>query len=370
MTGLTARQDDSPALDACMALGVTINCRPRELATLGALLALLVAMFVLSLVVGSTWVPIRGVAAALLGISPEHDPAAVVVESIRLPRSLTAVLAGASLGIAGLQMQTLFRNPLADPFALGISAGASLGVALVVLGTGYGAAAAFGTAVGVRGDALITAAAIVGAAVVLGLVLIVSSRIASSTTVLILGLMFGYAVSAVVTVLVGASQPERLQQWAQWGFGSFSGVTWQRLELFAPLTLAGVSIAVLTTKQLNALLLGERYARSMGLAVRQARLFTMAGASVLGAVVTAFCGPISFLGIAVPHLCRGLLGTADHFVLVPAVVLMGAIVALVAQMVSLLPGSAGVLPLNAVTSLLGAPVVVTVLLRSRRTLST
>jgi iron complex transport system permease protein len=338
----------------------------RDLMMLAGLAVLLVAIFLLSLVVGSTWVPIRGVIRALLGTSPERDGAVIVVESIRLPRSLTAALAGASLGIAGLQMQTLFRNPLADPFALGISAGASLGVALVVLGTGYGAAAAFGAAMGVRGDALVTAAAIVGAALVLGLVLLVSSRIANPTTVLILGLMFGYAVSALVTVLVGASQPERLQQWALWGFGSFSGVTWQRLRLFAPLTLLGVSIATLTTKQLNALLLGENYARSMGLAVKRARLLTMLGASVLGAVVTAFCGPIAFLGIAVPHLCRGLLGTSDHLVLVPAVVLMGAIVALVAQIVSLLPGSAGVLPLNAVTSLLGAPVVVAVILRGRR----
>jgi iron complex transport system permease protein len=336
------------------------------MAILLGLVLLLAAVFLLSLALGSTAVPLRRVLMALSGRSPDGDVAAVIVGTIRLPRSLTAMLAGASLGIAGLQMQTLFRNPLADPFALGISSGASLGVALVVLGSGYGPAAAFGTATGMRGDALITGAAIAGAALVLGLVLIVSSRIANPTTVLILGLMFGYAVSAVVTVLVGASQPERLQQWAQWGFGSFSGVTWQRLRLFGPLTLFGVLIASATTKQLNALLLGENYARSMGLAVRRARLLTMVGASVLGAVVTAFCGPISFLGIAVPHLCRGLLGTSDHRVLVPAVVLMGGAVALVAQIVSLVPGHSGVLPLNAVTSLMGAPIVVAVLMRSRR----
>ena len=338
----------------------------RELAILVGLVVVLGVTFLMSLAVGSTPVPLRRVFEALVGTSPERDAAVIVVQIIRLPRSLTAMLAGASLGIAGLQMQTLFRNPLADPFALGISSGASLGVALVLLGTGYGAAAAFGAATGAGGDALITLAAIVGAALVLGLVLAVSSHIANPTTVLILGLMFGYAVSAVVTVLVGVSQPERLQQWAQWGFGSFSGVTWQRLRLFAPLTFAGVLIASATTKQLNALLLGESYARSMGLAVKRARLLTMLGASMLGAVVTAFCGPITFIGIAVPHLCRGLLGTSDHRVLVPAVVLMGSAVALVAQIVSLLPGSAGALPLNAVTSLMGAPVVVAVLLRSRR----
>src|SRR5579872_3278945 len=338
----------------------------RDATILGGLVMVLSALLLLSLALGSTPLTLRRVIAALFGRSPDGDFASVVVRTIRLPRSMTAMLAGASLGIAGLQMQTLFRNPLADPFALGIASGASLGVALVVLGSGYGAAAAFGPAMGMRGDALITMAAIVGAALVLGLVLVVSSRIASPTTVLILGLMFGYAVSAVVTVLVGASQPERLQQWAQWGFGSFSGVTWQRLRIFGPLILLGVVIASATTKQLNALLLGENYARSMGLAVKRARLLTMLGASVLGAVVTAFCGPISFLGIAVPHLCRGLLGTSDHRVLVPAVVLMGSAVALTAQIVSLLPGDAGVLPLNAVTSLMGAPVVVAVLLRSRR----
>jgi iron complex transport system permease protein len=338
----------------------------REAAVLAALCIVLGSVFLLSLALGSTAVPLRRVLEALTGGSSGRDSAVVVVELIRLPRSLTAMLAGASLGIAGLQMQTLFKNPLADPFALGISSGASLGVALVVLGSGYGAAAAFGSAMGVRGDALVALAAITGASLVLGLVLIVSSRIANPTTVLVLGLMFGYGVSAIVTVLVGASQPERLQQWAQWGFGSFSGVTWTRLRLFGPLTLVGVLIASATTKQLNALLLGESYARSMGLAVRRARVLTMVGASVLGAVVTAFCGPISFLGIAVPHLCRGLLGTSDHRLLLPAVVLMGGAVALVAQIVSLLPGSAGVLPLNAVTSLMGAPVVVAVLLRSRR----
>ena len=201
---------------------------------------------------------------------------------------------------------------------------------------------------------------------VLGLVLAVSNRITSPTTVLILGLMFGYATQAFVTVLIGASEPERLQQWAAWSFGSFSGVTMQRLVIFAPLILLGVAIAAATTKQLNALLLGDDYARSMGLAVRTTRVLTIASASVLGAVVTAFCGPISFLGIAIPHLSRGLLGTSDHRALVPAVVLMGGCVALTSQIASLLPGSAGVLPLNAVNSLLGAPIVVVVLLRTRR----
>jgi iron complex transport system permease protein len=336
----------------------------RELVMLTSLAVALCVMFVVSLAIGSTSISPARVAVALAGAGGAAEEA--IVMAVRLPRSVTAILAGAALGVAGLQMQTLFRNPLADPFALGVSSGASLGVALVVLGSGSAAAQVFGSATGMAGDALITAAAIAGAAIVLALVLAVSSRIADPTAVLILGLMFGYAVSACVTMLVGASAPERLQQWAQWGLGSFGGVTWQRLALFGPLTIGGLLAAAVTPKQLNALLLGERYARSMGLAVAPARILTMAGASILAAVVTAFCGPISFVGVAVPHLCRGLCGTADHRVIVPAVVLMGAIVTLLAQVVSVLPGDGAVLPLNAITALMGAPTVVVVLLRARR----
>ena len=338
----------------------------RAAAVMVALVGALAAVFLASLVLGSTFLPLNDVLGVLFGSSADHSPAANIIESIRLPRAVTAMLAGAALGIAGLQMQTLFRNPLVDPFALGISAGASLGVALVVLGSGVGATAMFGGHIGLAADAAATAAAIAGAALVLGTVLTISNRIAEPTVVLILGLMFGYTVAALVPVLVGASQPERLQQWAAWQFGSFSGVTRPRLMIFAPVVLVGILVASVTTKQLNALLLGENYARSMGLGVRRARLVTMFGASVLGAVVTAFCGPISFLGIAVPHLCRGLLRTSDHRALVPAVGLLGAIVALTAQLLALLPGPSGVLPLNAVTSLIGAPVVAVVVLRSRR----
>ena len=175
---------------------------------------------------------------------------------------------------------------------------------------------------------------------------------------------------ALVTVLVAGADPDKLQRWVAWGFGSFEGVTWARMSLFAPLLLAALIVSAMTTKQLNALLLGENYASSMGLNVRHMRLLTMAGASVLGGVVTAFCGPVAFLGIAIPHMCRGLLGTSDHRSLVPATILMGGIVALVAQIVSLLPSlisnSAGRFPLNAITSLFGAPVVVLVLMRSRK----
>ena len=340
--------------------------RSRELLFIGLLGALLVIIFPLSLALGSVHVPLGQVVAILTGGPVEQLSEYVVVIDVRLPRSLTALLAGAALGIAGLQMQTLFRNPLADPFALGIASGASLGVAIVLLTTGATVSGMFASGLGLAGDALVTAASIAGATLAIGAVLGLSSRVESPATVLILGLMFGYAAQAFVTVLVAGTDPDKLQRWVAWGFGSLSGVTWQKLSIFAPLVLAALGVSLATTKQLNALLLGENYARSMGLNVRRMRLVTMGGASVLGGVVTAFCGPVAFLGIAIPHMCRALLGSSDHRVLVPATVLMGGIVALVSQMVSLLPGSSGVLPLNAVTSLIGAPVVVIVLLRSRK----
>ena len=340
--------------------------RSREITMIAAMAAALAAVFLSSLVLGSVWIPLGQVVGIVTGSEPASGPAWAVVHEVRLPRSLTALLAGAALGIAGLQMQTIFRNPLADPFALGISHGASLGVALVVLGSGIRSVSIFGGGLGLRGEALIIAAAIVGSGLMLGVVLAVSGRISNPATILILGLMFGYATSAFVTILVAGTDAEQLQQWVMWGFGSFSGVTWRRLNMFTPLIAIGLSVAALMTKQMNAMLLGENYARSMGLSVRRTRILTMAAASLLGGVVTAFCGPISFLGIAVPHICRALLGTSDHRALVPASILMGGIVALIAQIGALLPGDAGVLPLNAVTALIGAPVVVAVLLRSRR----
>jgi iron complex transport system permease protein len=339
--------------------------RSRVAVATAGLILVLIGVFVLSIALGSIRIPIRDIVSVLTGETVTRTTS-VIIRDVRLPRSLTAILAGAALGIAGLQMQTLFRNALADPYVLGITAGASLGVALVVLGGGATVSGVFAGGLGLTEDAAITLAAIIGASASLTLVLGLSSRVQNPTTILILGLMFGYGTSAFVTILLAGTAPERLQEWVAWGFGSFSGVTWGRLRIFAPVVLAGISISWATTKQLNALLLGENYAQSMGLSVRRIRLVTMIAASMLGGVVTAFCGPILFLGVAIPHLCRVLLSTSDHRALIPAVVLMGGIVALAAQIASLLPGDKGVLPLNAVTSLIGAPVVVAVLLRSNR----
>lgn len=331
---------------------------------LATMVAVVGGLFALSLAVGSVSIPLDAVVAILFEDTDQKRSWSHIIYAIRLPRALTAVLAGAALSASGLQMQTLFRNPLADPFILGISAGASLGVALVVLGTGVTGSGLLAS-LSLIGHIGVVFAAVTGAAAVLGLVLLVGRRVQNNMTLLILGLMFGYLTGAIVSVLLYFSIPEQVQTYVLWTFGSFGAVTWSQIVFLAPVALAGLAIAVLLVKPLNALLLGETYARSMGLKVRQARLWVILSAALLAGAVTAYCGPIGFLGVAVPHLCRALFNTSDHRVLLPASILMGAALALVADLVARLPGSQATLPLNAVTALIGAPVVTWVILRRR-----
>lgn len=305
-------------------------------------------------------IPLSEIATILTGGEASKPSWNYIVLAFRLPKALTAILAGAALAVSGLQMQTLFRNPLADPYILGINAGASLGVALVVLATG--AATGFLSNVGLLGDLSLIVSAIAGASLVTGLVIVAARWLRHAMTLLILGLMLGYATSAVVSILIYFSVPEQIQAYITWTFGSFGGVTGRQLMILAPVISAGLLLAGLLTKPLNALLLGESYARSMGANVRRVRFWLIAGTSVLAGAVTAFCGPIAFLGVAIPHLCRSLLRTSDHRVLMPATMLMGGLVALLADLVASVPGSRTILPLNAVTALLGAPIVVWIVL--------
>jgi len=335
----------------------------RSLALIG-LGAGLIGLFLLSIALGSVRVPLVDVLTILAGGAPQKATWTTIVLNFRLPKALTAMLAGAALAAAGLQMQTLFRNPLAGPFVLGISSGASLGVALVVLTVGSGGVTLL-AGLGALGDFSVAAAASVGAALVLGLVLLTARRVENTVTLLILGLMFGYATSALVSVLLYFSIAERIQAYVSWTFGSFGNVTWQQMRILAPAVLAGLLTAHLLAKPLNALLLGETYARSMGVAVSRLRLGVIISASLLAGAVTAFCGPIAFLGVAVPHLCRSLFHTSDHRILLPAVTMMGAALALCADLIAHLPGSQISLPLNAITALIGAPVVTWVILRRR-----
>ncbi len=328
------------------------------------LTGLLLVVLILSLVVGSVNIPLGDVLKILMGGEPARKTWTTIMLDLRLPKALTALLAGAALGVSGLQMQTLFRNPLADPFVLGVSSGASLGVALVVLGAGTTGSLLL-AGLGLTGDFGLTVAAFLGAAITLFLVVSVASRVQSVMTLLILGLMFGYATSAVVTLLLYFSLTERIKAYMSWTFGSFGGVTWGQMPIFIPVILVGIVSAFLLSKPLNALLLGEGYARSMGMNVRRGRLAIIASTALLAGTVTAFCGPIGFLGLAVPHLCRAVLGTSDHKLLIPATAILGGTMALAADLISQLPGSQIVLPLNAVTALIGAPVVIWIILRRR-----
>lgn len=338
---------------------------PARRFAFGGLTVLLIAAFLLSVSLGSVQIPLGDVAAVLLGGSASKESWTNIILIFRLPKAITATLAGAALAVAGLQMQTLFRNPLAGPFVLGISSGASLGVALVVLGTSGTAAVGLLAGLSMMGDFGIAAASTAGASLVLILVLLAARHVGNNMTLLILGLMFGYATSAVVSVLLHFSIAERIQAYLQWTFGSFDGVTWRQMWVVAPALLVSLATGVSAVKPLNALLLGETYAASMGVPVGRVRLLIIASASVLTGVVTAFCGPIAFLGVAVPHLCRSLFNTSDHRVLLPAVMLLGGTLALVADLIAHLPGSQITLPLNAVTALIGAPVVTWVILRQR-----
>ncbi|MFQ3661380.1 MAG: iron ABC transporter permease [Chloroflexaceae bacterium] len=329
---------------------------------LGVMFGVLAGAFALSLSLGSVRIPLEQVLTILLGGQPERATWKTILYEVRLPRALTATLAGAALGVSGLQMQTLFRNPLADPFVLGISSGASLGVALVVLTVGTASSALLAVA-GLLGNLSLAAAASLGAGAVLVLVLALARRVHSSVTLLILGLMIGYLTSAIVSLLLYFSIAERIQAYVAWSFGSFGGVTWTQMRVLAPTIGFGLLLAFVLTKALNALLLGEAYARSMGLDIRRARVGIVASGALLAGTVTAFCGPIAFLGIAIPHLCRALLRSADHRVLIPACALLGATAALLADLVAQAPGARVVLPLNAITALIGAPVVVWIILQ-------
>lgn len=319
----------------------------------------------LSLALGSVAIPLDQIISALFAGESDTDAWTNIVLKFRLPKTLTAMLAGMALGSSGLLMQTYFRNPLAEPFVLGVSSGASLGVALVVLSTGASGAAMI-AGLGFTGDLMLTAAAGLGAGLTMGIVVLVATRIRSNLTLLILGLMFGYLVASIVSLLLYFALPERIQAYINWTFGSFSGVTAAQLPLLAVFVIAGLLIAAMSVKPLNALLLGEDYAQSMGTNLRRARLQIVLSTALLVSAVTAFCGPIAFVGIAVPHLCRGLLRASDHRLLLPGTCLTGAIVALCAAIIAELPGNNLVLPLNVVTALLGAPVVMLVILRRFR----
>ncbi|MFE7129652.1 iron chelate uptake ABC transporter family permease subunit [Streptomyces sp. NPDC057638] len=352
----TAREPGVPA--------ATPGRRRRALVLAGFALASAV-LFVLTIALGPQRVPLDDVLRILLG-QPAQDPRwTVIVEELRLPRALTAAAAGAALAVAGVQMQTLFRNPLADPYSLGVSSGASMGVAAVVAGSG-GAAGSFAGGLAGLGRIGLVLASAAGAGAVLALVLVLSLRTRSAATLLLIGVMIGSMATSLVSVALVFARPEHAQQFLLWGLGTFDATTWPDLVVMLPVLAVGLALALLTTKRLNALLLGEDYARTMGLNARSSRHLSLLGTTILAGGATAFCGPVAFIGLAVAHLTRIALGTSDHRVMVPTALFAGAATALACTMLSHLPGVETALPLNAITSLFGAPVVVALLVRSRR----
>ncbi len=311
---------------------------------------------------GSVSIPIKDVFNSILGTS-DNENWQYIIQDYRLPKALTAILVGSGLGISGLLMQTFFRNPLAGPFVLGISSGASLGVALVILGSGlFGGA--FATVLISKWSIVI--AAISGSFLVLLAVLIVSAKVRDTMAILIIGLMFGSITAAVVSVLSYFSSAEQLQQYIFWGFGSLGNLSWNELFVFFGIYLLGMLLTIFSIKALNTFLLGENYAKSLGLNIKQSRLVIILATSLLAGTITAFAGPIAFIGLAIPHMTRQLFHTSNHKVLLPAVFLFGAIVMLICDSIAQLPTSDYTLPINAITSLIGAPVVVWLLVRKRK----
>lgn len=340
----------------------------RRLLWFPVLIAVIIGLLIANLLLGTVKIPVTEIVDNLLGQKADGAMGIVhynIVWKSRLPQALAALVAGAGLAVSGLQMQTVFRNPLAGPSVLGISNGASLGVAFVILFSGELGGVAL-SQIGFVGDAAISVAAIVGALAVMGLIGWLSTRVQSSVTLLIIGVMIGYLATAIIGVLKFFSTDEDVKAFILWGLGSFADIRQQQLWVFCISMAVLLPLSMLLVKQMNLMLLGDSYARNLGQNVRRARLLVILSSGTLVAIVTAFCGPIMFIGLAVPHLTRSLLRTSDHRLLMPATMLMGAVLALFCNLVARLPGFEGALPINSVTALVGAPVVASVLFKRRK----
>jgi iron complex transport system permease protein len=327
------------------------------------LMVLLIVVFFANLSLGSVTIPVKEIVKVITGSQATHPIFHTIILDFRLPKAVTALLAGSALSASGLLMQTFFRNPLAGPFVLGISSGASLGVALVVLANIYLGFTALGLT-GIEPYLKVIASAL-GAASVMLIVFMVSIRVKDSMTLLIIGLMFGSLTGSIISMLQYFSRAEKIQAYLIWTFGSLGAVSWPQISILLPIVFIGLGISVYLSKQLNALLLGEQYAQSMGVNLNIVRLLVIVATSLLAGGITAFCGPIAFIGIAVPHISRLILHTSNHYYLIPASVICGAILLLTCDIIAQIPGSQYALPINAITSMFGAPVVIWLVLRKK-----
>lgn len=321
----------------------------------------LIGAFLINISLGSVDIPVKDVVKILLG-NDTLNSWPVIILDFRLPKAVTAILVGSGLSISGLLMQTLFRNPLAGPFVLGISSGASLGVALLILGTSAFIGASATLSISNLGIAL---AASLGAFLVLAIVMLVAKNIKNTMSILIIGLMFGSFTAAIISILAYFSSAESLQQYVFWTFGSLGSLAWSEILILFIITILSLGLVITIIKPLNSLLLGENYAVSLGVNLKRTRNLTMIVTGLLTGVITAFSGPIAFVGLAVPHLTKLLVKTSDHKILLPAVAIIGAIVMLISDTIAQLPTSEYMLPINAVTSLFGAPIVIWLLIRKK-----
>ena len=323
----------------------------------------MIIFILINLSLGSVDIPLKSILYTLTGNDIAKESWQYIILQYRIPKAITAVLVGSGLSICGLLMQTLFRNPLAGPFVLGISSGASLGVALLVLGVSIFSGSVAGMAFSNLGLAL---AASLGAFFVLGAVMIVAKKVKNTMSILIIGLMFGSFTAAIISVLAYFSSAENLQQYVFWTFGSLGNLGWDEIFILSIIYVLSISILLTIIKPLNSLLLGENYAVSLGVNLKKTRNITLLVTGLLTGVITAFSGPIAFIGLAVPHLTKLLIKTSNHRILLPSVAVAGAIVMLISDTIAQLPNSEYSLPINAVTSLFGAPIVIWLLVRKRK----
>lgn len=338
--------------------------RPTFLIMLLIAVSILI-FFLLNLLLGSVHIPLGSVWNILWGTGDESIVWQNIIWKSRVPQAIIALVAGAGLSVSGLQMQTVFRNPLAGPSVLGISSGASLGVAFVVLLSGRLGGIAL-SKLGYMGEIALSIAAIIGALSVMALIVYVSQKVKGNVTLLIIGVMIGYVASAIIGVLKYFSVEEDIRAYVIWGLGSFSRVSGDQVMVFSCIMAVLLPLSFLLIKTLNLLMLGDNYARNLGLNIKRSRLLVITCSGVLVAIVTAYCGPIMFIGLAVPHLCRGIFNSSDHRILMPGTLLTGAALALICNLIARMPGFEGALPINSVTALIGAPVVAWVLFRKRR----
>ena len=334
----------------------------RNVCIILLLVAGIIMLFAMNLIVGSVRIPLADVSDILFDKFEGKESWKYIVMENRLPQALTAMLCGASLAVCGLMLQTAFRNPLAGPDVFGISSGAGLGVAIVMLFLGGSVSTTLFT---VSGFLAILTSAFIGAIVVTMIILFLSTMVRNSVLLLIVGLMVGYVSSSAVALLNFFASEEGVKSYMVWGMGNFGGVSMNHMLLFALLCLVGIIASIFLIKPLNIMLLGTQYAESLGINIRQIRNLLLVTVGLLTAVTTAFCGPVSFIGLAIPHISRLLFRTDNHQILLPGTVLTGAVIALFCNLVCYLPGELGIIPLNAVTPLIGAPVIIYVIIKRR-----